>query len=349
MRSNFFLALTVAFFCSSNKAFCQTGTTKKVLFIGNSYTYVNNLPQLVADVAASTGNTLIFDSSAPGGAFLCDQVMYQIYSGVPKIKNGGWDYVVLQDQSLAYTGYVPVYVKCAYRLDTLIKKYNSCAHTMFYVTWGREDGMTFGSYHAMDSVIESNYMMAADTLSFEATPAGAIWRYLRINHPSIDLFDTDGSHPSLAGSYAAACGFYSTLFRKDPTQITFNSLLAPTDAASIRAAAKLIVYDSLSKWNVGVYDSLMSGVCLGTGVEELAIDGQFKICPNPASQLLTVSYFNGNNTTDLRLELYNGTGQLIQEIQVTNSVEININHLPSGMYFLKNRNAPAKMVKFVKL
>lgn len=41
--------------------------TKKVLFLGNSYTAVNNLPQMMADVAVSAGDTLWFDSNTPGG------------------------------------------------------------------------------------------------------------------------------------------------------------------------------------------------------------------------------------------------------------------------------------------
>jgi hypothetical protein len=349
MKLFFHIILIVTFCCSIDKALCQTGTTKKVLFIGNSYTYVNNLPQMIADVASSTGNNLIFDSSTPGGAFLCDQVMFQNYSGVSKIKNGGWDYIVMQDQSLAYTGYIPTYVNCAYRLDTIIKNYNPCAHTMFYVTWGRESGMTFGSYHAMDSVIESNYMIAADSLGFETTPVGAIWRYLKTNHPSVILFDADGSHPSLAGSYAAACGFYTTLFRKNPNQITFNSLLTLTEASIIRAAAKLIVYDSLSKWNVGVYDSLMDNTCLGTGIHELVVKNSFKIFPNPASTLLTVAYFNQDNINDIQLEIYNTTGQLLQKIKMANQGELNIQHLLPGMYYLKCKNTPTEIVKFIKL
>lgn len=41
--------------------------TKKVLFLGNSYTAVNNLPQMMADVAVSAGDSLWFDSNTPGG------------------------------------------------------------------------------------------------------------------------------------------------------------------------------------------------------------------------------------------------------------------------------------------
>ena len=42
--------------------------TKEVLFIGNSYTYGNNLPDLVKQIALSFGDTLIHDSSTPVGA-----------------------------------------------------------------------------------------------------------------------------------------------------------------------------------------------------------------------------------------------------------------------------------------
>ena len=71
--------------------------TKKVLFLGNSYTYVNNLPQIVADVATSMGDTLIFDSNTPGGYSLFGHLTDTISLG--KIAEGNWDYIVLQEQS----------------------------------------------------------------------------------------------------------------------------------------------------------------------------------------------------------------------------------------------------------
>ncbi len=39
--------------------------TIKALFIGNSYTASNNLPQLVSQIALSCGDTLIYDSNTP--------------------------------------------------------------------------------------------------------------------------------------------------------------------------------------------------------------------------------------------------------------------------------------------
>jgi hypothetical protein len=106
----------------------------------------------------------------------------------------------------------------------------------------------------MDSLLRLRYQDMANTNNALVSPVGAVWRYIRENYPNIELYSADESHPSLAGSYAAACTFYSILFRKDPTSITFASTLDSTDASSIRNAAKLVAFDSLSFWNVGNYD-----------------------------------------------------------------------------------------------
>ena len=106
------------------------GQTKRVLFLGNSYTSVNNLPQMVSDVAASVGDNLIFDSNAPGGYYFGDHLINTV--SVNKIKSGNWDYVVLQDQSLSHASHVGFYPfsTASYKLDTLIKKFSLCAQTL---------------------------------------------------------------------------------------------------------------------------------------------------------------------------------------------------------------------------
>lgn len=71
--------------------------TKKVLFIGNSYTASNNLPLLIDQMANSTGDDLIYDSNTPGGYTLKQHSSNA--TTLSKINQGNWDYVVLQDQS----------------------------------------------------------------------------------------------------------------------------------------------------------------------------------------------------------------------------------------------------------
>jgi hypothetical protein len=237
---------------------------KKVLFIGNSYTYVNDLPALLSSVAQSTGDSVIYDSNCIGG------YTFQLHSTnattLQKIAQGNFDFVVLQEQSQLPSFPISQVQSSVYpyakTLDSLINVANPCTETVFYMTWGRKNGDASNcpnwppicTYSGMDSLLRMRYEYMANANSALVSPVGAVWRYIRNNFPAIELYSADESHPSLAGSYAAACTFYSIIFRKDPTSITFASTLDSTDAANIRNAAKLVAYDSLGFWNVGDYD-----------------------------------------------------------------------------------------------
>ena len=267
MFSNFKHLSFVLLLLTAVNSFAQ-GKKAKVLFLGNSYTHVNNMPQIAADLAASLGDTLIFEMEAPGGYTLPDH--YTSMASKNKIKQGGWDYVVLQEQSqvpakpqIPHITQMRVY---AYLLDTMIDYYNPCANTIFYMTWGRKNGdanlcAQFGAswpavctYIGMDSLIRLRYLMVTDTANASTAPAGPIWRYIRNNYPSIELYDADESHPSPAGSYAAACAMYVAIFKRSPLASTYNFSLSATDAANIRTAAKAVAYDSMSTWSIGVHE-----------------------------------------------------------------------------------------------
>ncbi|MBL7885512.1 MAG: T9SS type A sorting domain-containing protein [Flavobacterium sp.] len=238
--------------------------TKKVLFLGNSYTYSNDLPQLIANAAQSTNDVLLFDSNTPGGYRLQDHNSNS--TSLSKIAQGNWDFVVLQEQSQlpsfpinqVNTQVFPY----ATSLNNLIISQNPCAETVFFMTWGRQNGdsqncAVFPSvctYEGMDDLLRERYMTMTINNQAIVSPVGAVWRYLRTHSPELNLYVSDGSHPSLLGSYAAACTFYTTLFRKDPTLISFNSSLTETDANTIKAAVKAVVFDHLTDWQIGNYD-----------------------------------------------------------------------------------------------
>jgi hypothetical protein len=253
--------------------------TKKVLFLGNSYTAVNNLPQMMADVAVSAGDTLWFDSNTPGGYTLQGHSTNTLSLG--KIAAGGWDYVVLQEQSQLPSFPLPQVQQMVFpyarKLDSIINTYNECAETVFYMTWGRKNGDAENcpvwppvcTYEGMDSLLNLRYRMMASDNQAILSPVGAVWRYLRQNHPQLELYSHDGSHPSLAGTYTAACSFYTAIFRKDPTTVSFNPGIPATDAALIRAAARAIIYDSLATWHIGTMDPAAGFTYTQTGNGEV--------------------------------------------------------------------------------
>ena len=300
----------ILIFCFSN--ILGQSQTKKALFIGNSYTLENNLAQITASIASSVGDKLIFSTSAIPNYSL--QQHSTNSTSLSLIRQGGWDYVVLQEYSqypsepLAWVE-SNVYPFARY-LNNEINAYNSSAETVFYMTWGRKNGdasrcavlPVVCTYVGMDDLTRERYMYMAQANQAIVSPVGAVWRYIRENYPSIELYQTDGSHPSAAGSYAAACCFYAAIFRKDPSLATYNFTIDPTDALKIRAAAKQVVFYNLKTWYIGVYDNKFTiAVNAGSG-------GSIK----PSSSL-TVNA--GANTTFI---ITPNNGYRISEVYVDN-------------------------------
>ncbi len=241
-------------------AFAQSSYAQQqrnVLFIGNSYTEVNNLPQMTADIAASMGHELHYQSNTPGG---CTFQQHCHNQSMTLIQQGGWDCVVLQEQS-QLPSFPQQQVEnevfpFARQLVDAVYLYNPCAEPMFYMTWGRRDGdqqnaqyfPVLGTYEGMDSMLCLRYTYMADTCDASLSPVGRVWNHLR-HTSTINLYQADGSHPSLAGTYAAACTFFSMLFQRDPDSITYlPSGLNDDDARLIRNAAHNVVFLQLPQW-----------------------------------------------------------------------------------------------------
>lgn len=272
-----FSIAVIVILCCNLFSHAQNTRKFKILFLGNSYTYVNNLPQMTADMATSTGDTLVFDSSAPGGQTLEGHTTNTVSLG--KMAQGGWDYVVLQEQSQrpAFSdGQVMAEVyPYARKLDSLIRAGSPCAETVFYMTWGRQNGDAGNcavwppicTYAGMDSMLRARYIHMAEENDGILSPVGAVWRYLRTNHPTINLYSGDGSHPDVAGTYAAAACFYTVLYRKDPTLINHTAGLNAATATDIKNAVKTVVYNNLSQWYVGTYDPVANFTNTSSGTQ----------------------------------------------------------------------------------
>lgn len=252
MKKTLFFLFLITF------SFAFGQTVKRVFFIGNSYTYVNNLPNLIKDVAASTGDILEHHSQTPGGSTLQDHANNPIVTSV--INQGNWDYVVLQEQSqlpsFPNSQVQSQVYPYALQLSNLIKDSNACGNVMFYMTWGRKNGdatncpglPTVCTYEGMDDQIYNRYMEMAATNEGVVSPVGRVWRAIRAQDPSVELYDQDESHPSYIGSMAAAYTFYTVLFKKDPTLVSFNGNLTSAEAQLIKNIVKAEVYNQQNKW-----------------------------------------------------------------------------------------------------
>ena len=302
----------------------------RVFFAGNSYTQVNDLPQMVADIAQSMGDEMTYASNTPGG---CTFEMHCSNASMDKICQGGWDFVVLQEQSQLPAFPIEqveemVFPFAAQLVDS-VYAFNPDGEAMFFMTWGRKNGDTeFGSiyplmstYYGMDSLLYERYMYMAEANDASVCPVGRVWHYLRDHHSEIELYMPDESHPSWAGSYAAACAFYTMLFGRDPDSITYDASLGMKTASIIRSAAHDVVFDSLWKWqrpkpNV-LHDKVQSP--------------EMVIYPNPTSGLLTIVVEAATS-----IEVFDTQGCMLSRHHLnagTNNMDLG--NLPKGWYFVK--------------
>lgn len=195
-------------------AFAQEEAPLRVLFLGNSYTYFNDLPNMVAKLAAvSPGRKIDAKAVTRGGANLSE--LWSVTNAVETLRNGEWDVVVLQEQSTLGSNYVegkwqvnePAgLLRWAKFWQAEIQRKN--AKTVLYLTWGRKARPDF------QNALNYGYSEAATAIGAQIAPAGLAWKRLRELHANIELFDPDGTHPSPVGTLVNACVFLETLVNR---------------------------------------------------------------------------------------------------------------------------------------
>ena len=255
-------------------SFSASAQQTSVLFIGNSYTYVNDLPNTLRQLALSLGDTVTVASSAPGGYTLFQHSTYA--PTLAAIESQDWDYVVMQEQS--QLGALPLDVTTteigATSLAQRIEDNYECTYPVFYMTWGRQNGDDQNcanfpfmcTYDGMQQGLRTNYIALAEYNDGFVAPVGAAWKVVRDTQPGINLYDADGSHPSPAGTYLAACVFYCTLFEESCAAATFNGAIDAATAAILRGIASSVVLGELPTWNLdfeGSTSALLDGFTSG--------------------------------------------------------------------------------------
>jgi len=241
--------------CGGSAPTCgpDDGSCLKVLFLGNSYTYVNDLPGTFAGLAWSGGHGVKADSMATGGETLAGHLADA--GTVARLDLHKWDFVVLQEQSE-----IPAFEASrqttmnpsARALVSMIRERNEMP--MFFMTWAHSGGLPdsgLPDYPSMQRQIDAGYMGIAQELHAMVAPVGDTWSIVRRQSPDIELWAPDGSHPSTAGTYLAACVFYAAIFRESPSGLAFADGLAGETAAALQNAAASNVLSNLRHWGLG--------------------------------------------------------------------------------------------------
>ena len=197
----------------------------RVLFVGNSYTFVNNVPEQLKVMAASKGHELEYESQTPGGRSF--QKHWEEKKAVEKMKEGGFDIVIFQGQSyepVSHPANMMKYGKLlAAEADTV------GARKIYYLTmaykeplgWMKKDRdearRSLELYPDMQDRLTKSYANLAHETKGEVAPVGVAWQLAYESIPNIMLHAADHSHASETGAYLAALVFYSTIYGEAPT------------------------------------------------------------------------------------------------------------------------------------
>ena len=215
-----FLVLVIVNFCSCNNG--QTGseivinpddgnpidppdyssTNFNLLFIGNSLTYANNLPDLVKSIGQVDGKNILVKSVVKGNYALIDHWGDGIIQN--QIESGDYDFVIVQQGPSSQPYGRELLIEYGGIISELCKK--NGAKLAYYMVW---PSLTY--YSTFDGVIFS-YTQAASATNDILCPVGEVWKAHFDATDDFSYYGQDGFHPSLKGSKVAAQIIYDSLF-----------------------------------------------------------------------------------------------------------------------------------------
>ena len=188
---------------------------KKILFLGNSFTYFYDLPRLVE---LRLGGEYECHSITRGGAYLnayksaSDELYIKLQELIGANK---YDHIVLQEQSFNAIGDFCDYSSSVDAIQEIVGD----TPIFIYQTWSYKDGsdMLLGtglSFDEMTDALEAAANKVALRIGAQIIPVGRVFSDIVKRGDGIELYDPDGLHPSEAGSHVIADVFASHIKTK---------------------------------------------------------------------------------------------------------------------------------------
>lgn len=238
----------------SNSASATNVEPLKILFIGNSFTHMNDMPTMLQNMANKGGQNVIIEKNTQSGASF--RVHSQRQDMYEAINSRNWDYVILQGYSreLSFskehidTATVP-FIK---QITDSIFANNACTNVLFYMTWGYENGFLdreeVNTYEKMTDSIEVGYQYIGEKFHFPVVPVGMVWKHVK-ELSNIDLYAPDRAHPSKDGSYLIATTFYNSIFNESNEHV-FTNTISDNYAEIIKKEARVYVQTHRQKYHL---------------------------------------------------------------------------------------------------
>lgn len=181
----------------------------RVLFIGNSHTFFNDMPQTFKKLAESAGFPTEVEMIAHGGRPLSWHLQEMVEIRF-SLLYGKYDYVIVQQA--AHAPPTPPTPEETLADVLKIQEQAKAVGTEVIPT------VIWAERHIPENQSEMNrgYNLIMAETDMRCSPAGQVFMEIRNEHPEIDMYFEDGAHASPYGSYAVACCVFAQVFGKSP-------------------------------------------------------------------------------------------------------------------------------------
>ena len=243
---------------------CLNGPTLRILFIGNSHTFTNDLPSTVQKLACEAGTQVITQSATPGGVGFIEHATDPNTQAA--IDAEDWDVVIMQDQQqrpgLRLEEIEADHLPSLLSLVDAIHTHRAETRTLMYMVWARVEGDTPNcdyyplacSFETSTHAIEQGYRFYAERTASLIAPVALAWAAVRADAdspiPAAQLWNADGYHPMPPGTYLAAAVLVGTLLELETSPLAFEAGLPPAVAEYLRGVADRIVREERSDQHV---------------------------------------------------------------------------------------------------
>ncbi len=237
-----------------------------ILMLGNSYTSTNSLAVRLDSILTDSGEDAVVTSLTSGGLKLNEHAERADTPG------HSWnaslqqqhDYVILQDQSQVpgLSTETEYWQESLQGLEYLNQRIESQGgDTILFMTWGRKEGdWLHPDFSSMQDSVSRGYEMYNENISTSdrptyIAPVGLAFKHI---HDAVEasginatddgtafstLYSSDGSHPSIDGTYLTACVFHSTITGESSVGSAAPSQIAPWRALELQQAAADTVFN----------------------------------------------------------------------------------------------------------
>ncbi|OIQ22226.1 MAG: hypothetical protein BM557_01570 [Flavobacterium sp. MedPE-SWcel] len=233
---------------------------EKTLFIGNSMTYFNDMPNLFEEIANDKGKDVQVEFHAPGGTgFVHHHVNNTVYN---LFENNTWDIVVLQPgtgESAGASHPVDVTIERGQQMIDSIKKYSPCAKIFLYeIPYGikaTNNVPDYNDYHAIQTIIRDSITKMANGLQIPFVPAGESARNHLNNQDDLLLHNGyNDVHPNLNGSYLVASTMYAAIYQEEVSVSNYLGGVTQENATYFQNIADEVVLPNKADWLINTYN-----------------------------------------------------------------------------------------------